>query len=225
MAEPTRMYPSGPIRMFATEPFLGGRPYKGGRSLVMSACSSALNAGSRCPASFSRWRWVTGSAGTARRHICWRLRHNVCRVARCRVDSVRALPSKCAFALSNKFGSLRAFEGSTAVQIKAGYRCTFLRFTRSLIRVTTTVTVASLICNVLPKSTVFAKYPRVKTAYETGINFIIALALNMRMCMPSLGLHIPFLGFDKPAPDISSGYPAIPRPLPPMPTPPDPNKQ
>lgn len=65
--------------------------------------------------------------------------------------------------------------------------------------VTTTVTVASFVCNVLPKSTVFAGYPRFKKAYETGINFVIALALNIRMCMPSLNLHIPGLGFTKPA--------------------------
>jgi hypothetical protein len=65
--------------------------------------------------------------------------------------------------------------------------------------VTTTVTVASFVCNLLPKSTVFSDYPRVKKAYETGINFIIALALNVRQCMPSLNLHIPGIGFDKPA--------------------------
>jgi F0F1-type ATP synthase membrane subunit a len=63
---------------------------------------------------------------------------------------------------------------------------------------TATVTVASFVCNILPKSTVFAGYPRVKKAYETGINFIIALALNVRTCMPSLNIHLPGLGFDKP---------------------------
>lgn len=52
--------------------------------------------------------------------------------------------------------------------------------------VTATVTVASFVCNVLPKSTVFADYPRVKAAYETGINFVIGLALNWRQCQPSL---------------------------------------
>jgi hypothetical protein len=64
---------------------------------------------------------------------------------------------------------------------------------------TTTVTIASFVCNILPKSTVFAGYPRVKKAYETGINFIIALALNVRSCMPSLNIHLPGLGFDKPS--------------------------
>ena len=65
--------------------------------------------------------------------------------------------------------------------------------------VTTTVTVASFVCNILPKSTVFSDYPRVKKAYETGINFIILLAVNIRSCMPSLNIHIPGLGFDKPS--------------------------
>jgi hypothetical protein len=64
--------------------------------------------------------------------------------------------------------------------------------------VTTTVTVASIACNLLPKSTVFAGYPRVKKVYETGINFIIALAFNIRSCMPSLNVHIPGLGFTAP---------------------------
>jgi hypothetical protein len=64
--------------------------------------------------------------------------------------------------------------------------------------VTSTVTVASIVCNILPKSTVFAGYPRVKKAYETGINFIILLALNIRQCMPSLDVHIPGLGFAAP---------------------------
>lgn len=70
--------------------------------------------------------------------------------------------------------------------------------------VTTTVTVASVICQLLPKSTVFSSYPRVKKAYETGINFFIALALNIRQCQPSLNVHIPGLGFEKP-PDKGSG--------------------
>lgn len=65
---------------------------------------------------------------------------------------------------------------------------------------TTVVTVSSFFCNLLPKSTVFSDYPRVKKAYETGINFIIALALNIRQCMPSLNQHIPGLGFEPPAP-------------------------
>jgi hypothetical protein len=64
--------------------------------------------------------------------------------------------------------------------------------------VTTTVTLASIACNMLPKSTVFADYPRVKKAYETGINFIILLALNIRTCLPSLNVHIPGLGFERP---------------------------
>lgn len=64
--------------------------------------------------------------------------------------------------------------------------------------VTATVTVASIVCNFLPKSTVFADYPRVKKAYETSINFVIGLALNYRQCMPSLNQHIPGLGFTKP---------------------------
>lgn len=63
---------------------------------------------------------------------------------------------------------------------------------------TSTVTVASFVCNILPKSTVFSGYPRVKKAYETGINFIIAFALNVRSCMPSLNVHIPGLGFTAP---------------------------
>lgn len=63
--------------------------------------------------------------------------------------------------------------------------------------VTATVTVASFACNLLPKSTVFEDYPRVKKLYETSINFVIALALNFRQCMPSLNQHIPGLGFDK----------------------------
>lgn len=71
-------------------------------------------------------------------------------------------------------------------------------FHQALDTATTIVTVASFVCNVLPKSTVFNDYPRVKKAYETGINFVIALALNFRICMPSLGIHIPGLGFKKP---------------------------
>ena len=65
--------------------------------------------------------------------------------------------------------------------------------------VATTVTIASVACNLLPKSTVFSDYPRVKKAYETGINFIILLAVNIRSCMPSLNVHIPGLGFNKPS--------------------------
>jgi hypothetical protein len=64
--------------------------------------------------------------------------------------------------------------------------------------ITTTVTVASIVCNVLPKSTVFSGYPRFKKAYETVINVVIALAFNVRSCMPSLNIHLPGLGFDKP---------------------------
>lgn len=66
------------------------------------------------------------------------------------------------------------------------------------VTVSETVTVASVACNFLPKSTIFSDYPRVKKAYETGINFIIALAFNIRTCMPSLNVHIPGLGFTKP---------------------------
>lgn len=75
--------------------------------------------------------------------------------------------------------------------------------------VTTTVTVASFVCNILPKSTVFADYPRVKKAYETLTNFVIALAFNIRSCMPSLNIHIPGLGFDKPSDQGN----AIPKPV------------
>lgn len=64
--------------------------------------------------------------------------------------------------------------------------------------VATTVAIASFTCNVLPKSTVFNDYPRFKKAYETGINVIIALAANIRSCMPSLNIHIPGLGFTPP---------------------------
>lgn len=64
--------------------------------------------------------------------------------------------------------------------------------------VATTVTIASFTCNILPKSTVFSDYPRFKKAYETGINVIIALAANIRSCMPSLNIHIPGLGFTAP---------------------------
>jgi hypothetical protein len=60
---------------------------------------------------------------------------------------------------------------------------------------TTTVTVASIAVNLLPKSTVFDGYPRFKKAYETGINVIIALAFNVRKQLPSLDVHIPGLGF------------------------------
>jgi hypothetical protein len=63
--------------------------------------------------------------------------------------------------------------------------------------VTSTVTVASIVVNVLPKSTVFDSYPRFKAAYETGINVIIALALNVRKQLPSLDVHIPGLGFQR----------------------------
>jgi hypothetical protein len=78
--------------------------------------------------------------------------------------------------------------------------------------VTSTVFIASFVCNILPKSTVFSDYPRVKKAYETGINFIIALALNIRSCMPSLNIHLPGLGFDKPSDQGN----AIPKPLEPV---------
>jgi len=64
--------------------------------------------------------------------------------------------------------------------------------------VTSTVAIASFVCNFLPKSTVFDKYPRVKNAYETGINFIIFFGANLRSNLPSLNWHIPGLGFDKP---------------------------
>lgn len=76
---------------------------------------------------------------------------------------------------------------------------------------TATVTVASFVCNILPKSTVFSGYPRVKKGYETGINFIIALALNVRTCMPSLNIHLPGLGFDKPS-DQGNSAPMPPAP-------------
>lgn len=58
---------------------------------------------------------------------------------------------------------------------------------------TATIATASFACNLLPKSTVFNDYPRVKKAYETGINFVIALALNLRECFPTLGLKMPFV--------------------------------
>lgn len=60
---------------------------------------------------------------------------------------------------------------------------------------TTTVTVASFAVNFLPKSTVFDGYPRFKKAYETGINVVILLAINVRKQLPSLDVHIPGLGF------------------------------
>lgn len=78
------------------------------------------------------------------------------------------------------------------------------------VTVSTTVTVASGICQVLPKSTVFSDYPRVKKAYETGINFFIALALNIRACQPSLNVHIPGLGFDKASDQGNAPTPATP---------------
>lgn len=61
--------------------------------------------------------------------------------------------------------------------------------------VTTTVTVASVVANFLPKSTVFDGYPRFKKAYETSINVVIILAVNVRKQLPSLDVHIPGLGF------------------------------
>lgn len=73
---------------------------------------------------------------------------------------------------------------------------TFAQLKSAAVAVSETVTVASIACNLLPKSTVFSGYPRVKKAYETGINFIILLAINIRQCMPSLDLHIPGLGFE-----------------------------
>lgn len=92
---------------------------------------------------------------------------------------------------------------------------TFALLKSVAVTVSETVTVASFGCNFLPKSTLLDGYPRVKKAYETGINFVTVLAFNFRMCMPSLGLHIPFLGFEKPV----KAEPELPYPLAPDPPP------
>lgn len=59
-------------------------------------------------------------------------------------------------------------------------------------------TVASITANVLPKADVFADYPKIKRAYQTLINIISALAVNLRFRTPSLDLSIPGYGLTKP---------------------------
>lgn len=61
------------------------------------------------------------------------------------------------------------------------------------------VTGASVVVNVLPKDSFLDDYPRAKKAYNSAITFLAVSALNLRKCLPALGLHIPGLGFDKPA--------------------------
>lgn len=87
---------------------------------------------------------------------------------------------------------------------------TFAEIKAVAVTVSETVTVASIGCNFLPKSTVFSGYPRVKKAYETGINFISLLAINIRTCMPSLDVHIPGLGFEKPGTNLGIGGTNVP---------------
>jgi hypothetical protein len=57
------------------------------------------------------------------------------------------------------------------------------------------VTGASVLCNVLPKDTVFDAYPRVKTAYGTVVLILASSAFNLRKFTPAANLKIPFLGF------------------------------
>ena len=57
------------------------------------------------------------------------------------------------------------------------------------------VAVASVVCNVLPKDSVFDAYPRAKRAYGTVVVFVAVSAFNIRQYLPAANLKIPFLGF------------------------------
>ncbi len=61
---------------------------------------------------------------------------------------------------------------------------------------TTIVTLASGAANLLPKSTIFANHPVVKRRYEVVVSIIAVLALNLRICLPALGIRIPGIGFN-----------------------------
>jgi hypothetical protein len=59
--------------------------------------------------------------------------------------------------------------------------------------------VASLLANFLPKSDLFAGYPRFKRAYETFVvGVVAAIAINLRNRLPSLDISIPGYGLTKP---------------------------
>lgn len=60
------------------------------------------------------------------------------------------------------------------------------------------VTVASILVNFLPKDSFLDGYPRAKAAYNAAIKFLAGSALNIRRYLPSLCVHIPGLGLDKP---------------------------
>lgn len=63
---------------------------------------------------------------------------------------------------------------------------------------TTVSTAASVICNMLPNADLLENYPRIQGFYKTAINFIAALAINIRHCLPSLNVPAPMIGITKP---------------------------
>jgi hypothetical protein len=73
-----------------------------------------------------------------------------------------------------------------------------MTFEEGFHRVTVVIAAASFVANILPKSSVFEPYPRIKRAYETFINFVAGTALNLRFRLPSLDISAPPLGLSKP---------------------------
>lgn len=79
--------------------------------------------------------------------------------------------------------------------------------------VSATVTVASIVCNVLPKSTLLCKYPKLQAAYETFVDFVSALAFNISSYLPALNVHLPIrMGFTPPPPDGKAATVTFPGP-------------
>jgi hypothetical protein len=57
------------------------------------------------------------------------------------------------------------------------------------------VAVCAVLCNVLPKDSIFDGYPRTKKAYNATVLFLAVSAFNLRKCLPGANIKIPFLGF------------------------------
>lgn len=85
-------------------------------------------------------------------------------------------------------------------------------FGQILSTVSATVTVASIVANVMPKSTVLCKYPRLEAAYQTVVDFVSILAFNISSYLPALNIHVPRVGFTAPPPDGKAATVTFPGP-------------
>jgi hypothetical protein len=72
------------------------------------------------------------------------------------------------------------------------------------------VTAASALVNILPKDSFLDGYPRTKAAYNAAVKFLAGSALNIRKYIPGLDVHIPGLGFAKPADTPTSNVTSSP---------------